>query len=141
MSKKISCGILLHKKNGSILLGHATGMNHWDIFKGVQEIGESYAETAIRETQEECGLLIKEENLIFHGHFKYMKGKDLVIFSAVIDEISLDDLHCSTFVNIEGRQPFPEIDKYNYFSKDEFLDVSSRSLYHLFSKNNILKNL
>lgn len=138
---KISCGILFYTKSKQILLGHATGMHHWDIFKGVQEDGETFEETAIRETVEECGVKVNKSELNLLGHFKYMKGKDLVIFSYLIDDIDLDSLVCSTFVTLEGKDPFPEMDNYSYFSKDDCFDVMSNSLCKLFSAHEIFDKI
>jgi predicted NUDIX family NTP pyrophosphohydrolase len=139
---KLSCGILFYSNKGRVLLGHATGMFHWDIFKGIQEEGESYKDTAIRETIEECGIKIDGSQLVELGLFKYMPGKNLVIFSCFIDDtFDISNLECTTFVELENRKPFPEMDNYSFFTENESFDHMSKSLCKLFTKEDIFAQL
>ena len=58
MIEETSAGIVLFRKEDSkklfLLLHYPSG--HWDFVKGKMEKGESYHETARRETQEETGI-------------------------------------------------------------------------------------
>ena len=58
MIEETSAGIVLFRKEGTkktfLLLHYPSG--HWDFVKGKMEKGESYRETAIRETMEETGI-------------------------------------------------------------------------------------
>ncbi|MCV0401304.1 MAG: NUDIX domain-containing protein [Nitrosopumilus sp.] len=58
MIEETSAGIVLFRKEDSkklfLLLHYPSG--HWDFVKGKMEKGESFQETAIRETQEETGI-------------------------------------------------------------------------------------
>lgn len=71
--------------------------------------------------------------------FKYMKGKELVIFSCLIYKVELALLKCSTFVKINDNYAFPEMDNYSYFSKESCMEVMSKSLQKLFSRENIFE--
>ena len=59
MIEEISAGIVLFRKEDSknlfLLLHYPSG--HWDFVKGKMEKGESTHETAIREAQEETGII------------------------------------------------------------------------------------
>ena len=58
MIEETSAGIVLFRKEGSkilfLLLHYPSG--HWDFVKGKKENGESYHQTAIRETKEETNI-------------------------------------------------------------------------------------
>ncbi|MHC8515308.1 NUDIX domain-containing protein [Sporosarcina sp. ITBMC105] len=58
----IGCGVIL-VENEKILLQHRTDEDNWCIPGGMMELGETFEETAIRETREETGLTVKELNL------------------------------------------------------------------------------
>ncbi|MEZ7173430.1 NUDIX hydrolase [Sporosarcina sp. OR05] len=58
----IGCGVIL-VENEKILLQHRTDEDNWCIPGGMMELGETFEETAIRETLEETGLTVKELNL------------------------------------------------------------------------------
>jgi len=53
-----TCGIFLLNKNNQILLVHPSNdpKNIWSIPKGMMETGETYIETALRETFEETNI-------------------------------------------------------------------------------------
>ena len=59
MIEETSAGIVLFRKEGSkilfLLLHYPSG--HWDFVKGKMEEGESIHQTAIRETEEETGII------------------------------------------------------------------------------------
>ena len=60
----VGCGVII-EKNEKILLQHRVDEDCWGIPGGVMEIGESFEQTAIRETYEETGL--KMQNLQLFG--------------------------------------------------------------------------
>lgn len=62
----IFCGAVVFVRNekGQVLLQHRSDNDLWGILGGFQEVGESFAQNAIREAYEESGLIIKEEDLI-----------------------------------------------------------------------------
>jgi 8-oxo-dGTP pyrophosphatase MutT (NUDIX family) len=56
---QISCGILVMNERRELLMGHVTGLRHWDIPKGIKDEGESPLVAALRETEEETGLRLQ----------------------------------------------------------------------------------
>lgn len=58
----IGCGVIITEEN-KILLQHRTDEDNWCIPGGVMEIGETFEETAKRETLEETGLTVKDLQL------------------------------------------------------------------------------
>jgi 8-oxo-dGTP pyrophosphatase MutT (NUDIX family) len=56
--------IIVVNENGDILLQHRTDRNLWCVPGGLQELGETFEEVAIRELNEETGLTAKIEDLI-----------------------------------------------------------------------------
>ena len=66
---KVSCGAILYTHNPQGRLGIILGLEHsdWLPFKGCNEKGETYEETAIREVKEEtCGLVCAENIDLVH---------------------------------------------------------------------------
>lgn len=58
----VGCGVILTKED-RILLQHRVDEDNWCIPGGVMEIGETFEETARRETYEETGLLVNQLQL------------------------------------------------------------------------------
>ncbi len=58
----VGCGVIIEKE-GCILLQHRTDEDNWCIPGGVMEIGETFEQTAKRETFEETGLEVNELTL------------------------------------------------------------------------------
>ena len=60
MPRLISCGVIVRRAFGELLLGHATGRNYWDIPKGVRDDDETSMAAALRELREEAGIELDE---------------------------------------------------------------------------------
>lgn len=131
MKKEISCGILVKVGSGRYLLGHAAGLDHYDIFKGRMDKGETYFQTAIRECEEESGLIFTEDQLKFFGILEYIKKKDLGFFMARLEDIEMSSLKCITFM----KSGLPEMDYYATFEFDEMLTVVGKNLARIFTEN------
>jgi len=58
----VGCGIIIEQEN-QILLQHRKDRNVWGIPGGVMEPGETFLETAVRETFEETGLIVEQLKL------------------------------------------------------------------------------
>ena len=58
---------ILIEYDGRLLLEHRTDSDTWAVIGGGLKTGEKLAEGAIRETFEETGLMIKEEQLEFYN--------------------------------------------------------------------------
>lgn len=123
MSKETSSGILV-KHGNRYILGHATGNNHFDIFKGRLEKGETLVQGAIRECWEESSLTFKEDDLTFLGKFEYTAKKNLAVFITKVNDISMGDLHCNTHFQ-NGNV---EMDFYATFTFDELLLKVGKSM-------------
>jgi 8-oxo-dGTP pyrophosphatase MutT (NUDIX family) len=116
--KTISVGTII-TDNKSILLGHISGTNKFDIPKGEHESCESYFETAVRELKEEFGLEFSEDKFECLGLFSYTKKKDLFLYKIVLNNlycnINFQKLHCnSVFIKEleEHSKIIKEIDFY-----------------------------
>lgn len=80
----IMCGanIIILDNNGRILLHHRVDNDAWGLPGGAMEIGESLEETAIREANEEVGLICKNLKIfnIYSGeklYYKYPDGNEV----------------------------------------------------------------
>ena len=77
----LSCGLVLLNEDAEVLLAHATETRHWDIPKGAPEPGESYRDTALRETREETGLDLDGHALVELGRVPFRRDKELHLFA------------------------------------------------------------
>ncbi len=107
----ISCGVVV-TDGQRVLLGHATASPRWDIPKGLQELGESSSATALRELQEETGLVADPAALRPLGQHVYLPGKTLVLFHWQPPVMPASDtLICRSTFLLRGRQ-VPEFDRF-----------------------------
>jgi len=130
MAKITSCGIVV-KYDDKYVIGHVSGQHHHDIFKGKMNDGETWADTAIRECKEESGLAFTESDIKFLGHFNYTQKKNLVVYIAKIQELDVDSLICTTY--LENSRP--EMDYYSVVSFDELIQKTGKNM------SRILKSL
>lgn len=133
--KKISAGIIIQNQHDEFLLGHSTGNHFFDIFKGGTEANETALDTALRECQEESGLILEPCNIIDLGIFSYNKEKDLHLFLCKVNKQSIDmtTLVCTTFVQ-QPTYSFPEMDRFAWFSYDKLLEYTATSMNKIFKK-------
>lgn len=59
----VGCGMILEDERGRILLQRRKDEDTWCLPGGIMEIGETFIETALRETEEETGLIVKNPQL------------------------------------------------------------------------------
>ena len=119
-----TCGIYLINKLNQIVLVHPTNAPKyiWSIPKGLMEKGETYLDTAIRETFEETNIKIninspKIKRIMEFELIKYEKTKkQLKAFALIIDDDFSDiTLKCtSTFKNRDGIK-VPENDSVQWY--------------------------
>lgn len=131
--KKQSAGILLYRyinKALQVFLVHPGGpfwknkdLGAWSIPKGEFIDGEKGLDAAIREFKEETGAKVSGD-FIELSPVKQKAGK-IVYAWAVEGDIDASAIKCETFINIEwppgsGKiQSIPEVDKGEWFSKDD----------------------
>jgi ADP-ribose pyrophosphatase YjhB (NUDIX family) len=124
--KVYSAGIAIIYDN-KILLAHPTGQNDkmWGIPKGKVEEGESYLETAIRETEEEIGvqinpmLLFRKDfyTILYRNRNTKVVYKELYYYVLKID--SLEDIGLSSEVINENKLDKREIDEAYFMDYEE----------------------
>ena len=140
---KNSAGILIENDRDEILLGHATGNKHWEIPKGKYDKSDLVLiNTALRETQEETGLVFSKDNLILIASCYFNSEKNMTLyklnFKIPYDAVSLDRLRCSSKVKRAKYKQFPEIDDYRWFQKKEVLNYVSKAMYKFLITNEVL---
>lgn len=132
--KKLSCGVLV-LQNNKILMGRATGHDHWDIPKGCADAGELPLDAAVRETFEETGIKIPPSELQDRGKFAYNNEKDLYLYWWEPSfEIRAEACVChSLFTNQDG-QLVPELDLFAMYSFEEALAQAGPRLSQVLAK-------
>lgn len=80
---RFSCGAVVYRKQPTctqiLLVKQSTNDESWGIPKGHMEYGETYVETAVRETLEEAGIDIKIITQLPHVFITRKKYKKIVI--------------------------------------------------------------
>jgi len=127
-TKLITCGVLLLNTSGELLLGHATGGRYWDIFKGIGDPGETARQTAVRELQEECGLVVEADTLHDLGLFSYRPEKDLQLYASLIERIDPSQCRCTSFFRDAHGKLRPEMDAFKWVAFDEVPERCARSM-------------
>ena len=132
MSKK-SAGLLLYRiKNNlmEILLVHPGGpfwqkkdIGSWSIPKGEVEEGEELLKAAFRETEEETGLKLEENQPFPLNPVKQKSGKIIYAFALQAD-VKIGNIKSNLFEmewppRSGKKQSFPEVDKAEWFPIEE----------------------
>jgi len=131
---KKSAGILIYrKKNGKIqvFLVHPGGpfwknkdLNSWSIPKGEIENEEDLKNTAIREFEEETGIVLTDEDKEKIFYLGEVKSKNKIVYVFALEKDLGDEIKIqSNLVKTEFGE-FPEIDKGEYFD----LEVAKEKL-------------
>jgi 8-oxo-dGTP pyrophosphatase MutT (NUDIX family) len=126
--KTLSCGILVFDREAQLLLGHATGLVHWDIPKGMCDPGETPLQAAVREGVEETGLVFEPESLTELGRFAYRPGKDLHLFASLYEQVDAAQLRCTTFFRDRAGRLRPELDRFAWVPLDEVPQRCAKSM-------------
>jgi len=116
--KKLSCGILLLNPQAELLLCHATGQATWDLPKGGGEPGETPLHTAVRETEEETGLLVPEAALTDLGRQPYTARKDLHLFALLVQPVDTAHCVCRSLFRSPHGVLLPEMDAFAWVPFD-----------------------
>jgi 8-oxo-dGTP pyrophosphatase MutT (NUDIX family) len=132
--KTTSCGIIV-TDGERLLLGHASRSPRWDIPKGGVELGESLAEAARRELQEETSLVAPEAALLPLGVKPYLRDKDLALFAWVVDPLpDPATLSCAATFVLPNGASLPEFDRFGLFTPEEALTRVGKNLARLLSE-------
>ena len=126
-----SCGVIV-TDGERVLLGHATRSPRWDIPKGLMEPGESLATAAVRELEEETGLIVAEAELRPLGTHAYLRNKNLALFAWTSARMpSPEDLACRSTFTLPNGAVVPEFDRFGVFSWEEALGKVGKNLARL----------
>jgi 8-oxo-dGTP pyrophosphatase MutT (NUDIX family) len=118
-----------------LLLGHATHSPRWDIPKGIAEPGESFVAAAVRELEEETGLVVPAEALRDLGLHAYRPDKDLALFVWTPAEMPRpDQLVCRSMFSLRNGAMVPEFDKFGIFAWDAALGKVGKNLARLLTE-------
>jgi 8-oxo-dGTP pyrophosphatase MutT (NUDIX family) len=130
MARALSCGVIVRRRGGELLLCHATGRDYWDLPKGVLDPGETPIDAALRELQEEAGLTLPAEALRDLGVHRYLARKDLHLF--IVDPpqpaLSTDGCRCSTTYRGRSGHEIPEVDDYRWVARDEVPYLAGKNM-------------
>lgn len=129
MVRALSCGVIVRRQPGELLLGRATGRDYWDIPKGVLDAGETPLEAALRELREEAGIALPAPAVRDLGVHRYLSRKDLHLF--LVDPpqpaLRIEDCRCSTTCMQHGRA-VPEVDAYRWAARDEVPYLTGKNM-------------
>ena len=131
MPRLLSCGVIVRRVAGELLLCHATGRNYWDIPKGIRDEGETSIEAALRELREEAGIELNESQLRDAAVHKYLPRKDLHLF--LLDPpdplLEIDQCRCSThYTPRYGTREIPEVDDYRWTPRVEVPELCGKNM-------------
>ena len=133
--RRLSCGVVVLLEAREILLCHVTGQRHWDLPKGGINVGESPREAALRETEEETGLVLGADAVLDIGRHAYTAKKDLHLFACLSARIDPRELHCaSCFVDRLSGRARPEMDGFGWFGFDRVGSLCTPKLASLLTR-------
>lgn len=120
---KTTCGIFLYNiKLKKILVCHATKSiwDNWSIPKGIKEEDESCFDAAVREMTEECGIRLRDLNILLVNTLperKYEKQKKVLESFLIVTDTPMENFkfHCNTMINNE----YPEVDKWKWIDPEK----------------------
>ncbi|GEN82583.1 DNA mismatch repair protein MutT [Sporosarcina luteola] len=110
----VGCGVII-ENGGCILLQHRTDEDNWCIPGGVMEIGETFEQTAKRETYEETGLDVNDLKL-----FGMYSGESCFVQYQNYDKVySVQIIFMTTSYGGELKQQGIESKEHRFFKKED----------------------
>ena len=145
-TKRLSCGVVIVNDLSELLLCHVTGHSHWDLPKGGIAEGETPLQAALRETQEETGLVLDAAQLLDLGPLAYRPNKSLHLFATLLPRLDTHQLHCeSCFTDYRSGRRLPEMNGFGWFAFDRIAQVCTPRmatvLRHSLQLHQILRQL
>jgi putative (di)nucleoside polyphosphate hydrolase len=130
MARALSCGVIVRRRSGELLLCHATARSYWDLPKGVLDPGETPLAAALRELREEAGLTLPPEAVRDLGVHDYLPRKDLRLFlvDPPLPDLTIDACRCSTTYRTRAGREVPEVDAYRWATREEVSTLAGRNL-------------
>ena len=132
--KKITAAVVIINSKGDILGCHGTNRTGggFDFPKGCLEDGESPRDAAIRELQEETGIVLDGNFLIDCGEHPHNREKRIHIFLYKTEEFPDPDiLWCSTYFELNGKM-LPEVNGYEIIPKEKRQEKFNKVLLNKF---------
>ncbi len=135
MGKSTSCGVVITDGN-KLVVGHVTRGKWWDLPKGGMNPGESFLEAALRELNEETGLVVEDTSALTPlGVFLYKPKKDLVLYLWKVEQMpDPTSLVCkSTFKDSKGRD-VKELDQFKVVTWQEAANLVNPDMQKVLKK-------
>ena len=132
-----TAGIFIFNTDNKLLICHATNArwNQWSIPKGLVEENELPMAAALRETYEECGVILEQKDLIELPSVHYKSKKKTLLPFLSSKKIDLKyQLNCISMIPGTDQK---EIDKYKYIALDQsykYIHESQQQCISLFIK-------
>jgi len=140
VNKPVSAGLLMYRrKESEVFLAHPGGpyfvnkdKGYWGIPKGLIDEGEDHLAAAVREFEEEVGVLPGSDDFIELGTASQKSGKIVYAWAFEGDWPDGKNPDCNLF-SLEwppksGKtQEFPEVDKVRFFSLREARNMMTES--------------
>ena len=131
MPRLLSCGVIVRRAFGELLLCHATGRNYWDIPKGVRDNDETASQPRCASCARKPASNSTKPRSQDLGVHKYLPSKDLHLF--VLDPpdpaLNIELCHCSThYAPRYGTREVPEIDAYRWTTRAEVPDLCGKNM-------------
>jgi len=148
---KKSAGILIYrKKDGKIqiFLVHPGGpfwknkdLNSWSIPKGEVESNEDLKSTAIREFEEETGIVLTDEDKEKIFYLGEVKSQNKVVYVFALEKDLGDKIEIKSNLVKTNFGEFPEVDKGEYFyletAKQKLLNYQKTLVEMIKAKENL----
>ena len=131
---QIGAGFLIWSNQGRVLICRPTHQDFWSLPKGLQDGDESLLVTAIREVEEETGLVIPAGPYKCAGESSYNHHEKWVKFFE-IKNLEEFEPFCSSYVTVSSGDTFPEVDLFMWATPEEAKHLLHYSQKHLVDGN------